>query len=108
MIEDSFTNLGIILRAVTVLIMVIGLLPIMYKESRVTDGLTFLRYAIFSLTITYVLMNTLFLAVSIGRAMDLIGDEFLPWVSSLGSISNLIISGIIYVVYRRKYKEPFL
>lgn len=100
---DFGTSLGVVLRIVALIVMVVGVLPRSYKESKVPNGLGFLRRLIFFFMCTFTLMNVFVALINIGRVTNLLSDDVTGIMATINGIGEVFLSIALYLIYHRDY-----
>lgn len=102
-------------RILGILIFMAGVLPAMYQETRVKDGLISLRWSILICTLIYVILQIVGLTSFITSPREVEGildivrlNPYFNALSLINSLGIFVIAIIMYLIYHREYREPFL
>lgn len=95
--------IGICLRLLGLLIYGLGVLPRVHLESKVPNGLGFLRRMILLGMGIYFLTHIAFFTASIIRFVNHTINQDLDIISLVNSASFLLVSVVFYLIYSRDY-----
>lgn len=98
-----------------IVIIVVGLLPIMIKEVRYYDGLWPIRWIFLGGAIFYLLMSILSFVSFLTNPKDVSdilkvvrSQVYFNALSLINSLGRFTFSLLLTLIYRWKYKEPYL
>lgn len=95
--------LSLIIRSLGVSILIVGVLPKAFKESKVPNGLGKLRRQIFTGLVIYTVSQTIFLILNYQREMLGPRDVLADVIAFLASLSLLTIGVVLRLIYHRDY-----
>lgn len=103
--NDLFIFIGIIIRVIGLTIIVVEVLPKMFTEAKIENGLGFLRKSIFIMISLFVLLNIVFTVWNSARLLHYTDNSLINIIGLANSVNTLIIAVFIYLIYHRKYPE---
>lgn len=97
------TTIGLLFRIAAALVMIFLVLPRIWREAQVYDGLGRLRKLIFFASVVFSAANILLIGINVGRTSGLIHWNSTGAASVINGASELILSIILYLIYHYDY-----
>ncbi len=94
---------GLVTRLIALVILYFSVIPRMFKEVRVADGLITLRRQILLGGIVYTITGTLFLTINTLRTIGIFNNDIVGILSLIAGISSLMIAIVLHLIYSRDY-----
>lgn len=101
--NELFIFIGIIVRVIGLTIIVVEVMPKMFIEAKVENGLGFLRKSLFIMISLFVLLNIAFTVWNSARLLNYADDSLINIIGIANSVNTLIIAIFIYLIYHKKY-----
>ena len=100
---DAQTAIASIMRVAALVIMTISVLPRVYRESQVPNGIGLLRRLIlFAISIFYS-TNLVVTIINIMRIFDVVDESVIGGVALLNGVGELLLVSALYVIYKLDY-----
>lgn len=101
---ELLAYISLFLRFISTIIMVFFVLPKVWEETKVGNGLGKLRKKIFMGFIIFLGINIFIMGTNLAREIQLIPyDTTVYFISLVNSMGQLVISIIFYVIYHDDY-----
>lgn len=97
------TAIGVFFRVLALAILHGYVLGRAWHESRITDGIGFLRKVIYISLLMFTLTNDVVLLTNLGRVLGLLREDLIGGISIINGFAQLFLAVALYLIYSREY-----